>query len=131
MKSLPPIGTVAETRWVVEPTQAIEFADGGMPAVLSTPSLIAVLERTARQLVAPHLEPDERTVGGEIELKHLAPTPVGQTVVATARVIQVIPPFVTFQVEARNEQELVARGVHKRAVIRVDAFGRRVCRKAG
>jgi fluoroacetyl-CoA thioesterase len=54
-----------------------------MPAVLSTPNLIGILERTARQAIAPFLAPDERSVGVEIELRHLAPAPLGAQVTAT------------------------------------------------
>src|SRR5262245_7614926 len=100
-----------------------------MPAVLSTPNLIGLLERTARETLAPLLDPDERTVGTEIELRHLAPTPLGATVTCVARVIHSEGALVTFQVEARDEQEVIARGLHRRAVIRVDGFARRVARK--
>ncbi len=130
MKSRPKIGATGELRVVVDRELVIDFADGGMPAVLSTPRLIGLLERTAREALQPFLEPDERTVGVEIELRHLAPTPMGQTVTCTARVIHVDGPQATFQIEARDEHEIIARGLHKRAVIRVEAFARRVARKS-
>jgi predicted thioesterase len=131
MKSLPKIGTTGEVQFVVEEKHAIEFADTGMPAVLSTPNLVGIMERTARQALQPFLEADERTVGIEIELRHLAPTPVGARVTCTARVVHSDGTQISFQVEARDEQELIARGSHKRAVIRIESFGRRVQRKAG
>jgi len=114
---------------VVEQKHLIDFATGGMPAVLSTSILIGVLERTAREALAPFLEPDERSVGAEIELRHFAPTPLGQRVTCTARVIQADGAQITFQVEARDQHELIARGLHKRAVIRVEHFARRLARK--
>ena len=61
--------------------------------------------------------------------RHLAPTPLGQRVTCTARVIHAEKTEVTFQVEARDEQELIARGIHKRAVINVESFAQRVQRK--
>ena len=126
MKSLPRIGAVGEQKFIVEPKHAIEFATDGMPSVLSTPQLIAALERTARESIAGLLEADERSVGSEIELRHLAPTPLGHEVTCTARVILAEGREVTFQVEARDQREIIARGVHKRAVIRVGSFARRV-----
>jgi hypothetical protein len=63
MKSSPKIGTTGETRFVVETKHCIEFATDGMPPVLSTPNLIGILERTARQAIAPFLAADERSVG--------------------------------------------------------------------
>ena len=131
MKSHPKIGTTGEFTFVVGQEHAINFATDGMPAVLSTPNLLGLLERTARESLHPFLEPDERTVGAEIELRHFAPTPLGTRVTLTTRVIHTDGTLVTFQVEARDEQEVIARGVHKRAVIRVGNFARRAQRKAG
>jgi fluoroacetyl-CoA thioesterase len=50
-------------------------------------------------------------------------------VTCAARVISAEGTTVTFQIEARDEVELIARGVHKRAVIKVESFARRVARK--
>ena len=101
-----------------------------MPAVLSTPNLVGFLERTAREAMAGCLDDDERSVGTEIELRHLAPTPVGQTIHCTARVIHAEDREVTFQISARDKHELIARGLHKRAVIRIDHFASRVKEKS-
>jgi len=130
MKSAPKIGTVGELQFVVEQKHCIDFATDGMPAVLSTPNLIGIIERTARQALTPFLEADERTVGTEIELRHLAPTPLGAHATVTTRVIHAEGRQVTFQVEARDEHELIARGVHTRAVIRTGSFARRVQAKS-
>src|SRR5512137_1451855 len=100
MKNPPRIGLSHELRFVVEPKHLIDFADGVMPAVLCTPALIGFLERTAREALAPALEPGESSVGTEIEISHLAPTPAGQTVTCLARVIRVEGARITFQIEA-------------------------------
>jgi fluoroacetyl-CoA thioesterase len=131
MKSAPKIGTVGSTVLVVEPRHGIEFATDGIPAVLSTPNLIALLERTARESLLPFLEAGEGSVGAEIELRHFAPTPVGARVTLTTRVIHAAGKMISFQVEARDEHELIARGVHTRAVIRRESFARKVERKTG
>ena len=131
MKMTPKIGTTGETKFVVESRHCIEFATDGMPAVLSTPNLVGILERTARQAIAPFLETDERSVGVELELRHFAPTPLGATVTATARVIGASRRFVDFQIEARDDRELILRGVHRRAVVTVGGFARLDQRKAG
>lgn len=129
MKSRPPTGTTHEIRFAVGPEHIIDFAEGGMPAVLATPRLIGLLERTAREALLPFLLEEERTVGVEIELRHLAPTPLGATVTCLARVISSDGPFVTFHIEARDTVEMIARGIHKRAVIRMQNFARRVAAK--
>ena len=123
------MGATKEIEFIVEPKHAIEFATDGMPQVLSTPGLIGMLERTSRELLMPLLEPGERSVGIEIELRHLAPTLVGAKVTCTARVIRAEAKEVTFQIEARDQQEMLARGLHKRAIIRVERFVQRIQRK--
>jgi predicted thioesterase len=68
-------------------------------------------------------------VGSFIVVEHLAPTPHGFTVTCRARVIHVDGAVVTFQVEAHDGIEPIARGIHRRRVIDVDRFARRVERK--
>lgn len=131
MKSRPKVGTVGELKFTVAHEHAIDFATDGMPAVLATPRLIGLLERTAREALQPFLESNERTVGMEIEVRHLAPTPLGAQVTCLARVISAEGATVTFHVEARDEHEVIIRGLHKRAVIRVESFAKRVARKVG
>jgi fluoroacetyl-CoA thioesterase len=131
MKSRPKVGEVGELHIPTDMQHAVEFHGDGMPAVVSTPNIIQFLERTARHTLAPHLDADERTVGVEIDIKHLAPTPVGQTIHCRAQVISVEGRQFTFQIEARDDHEVIVRGVHKRAVIRTESFTRRVKAKGG
>ncbi len=119
----------AEQKVVVGPSNRIVFADERMPAVLSTPWLIAHLEYAARDAIAPALSADERSVGTFLEVEHLAPVPEGLTVICRARVILADGPVVTFQIEAQDDFEVVARGLHRRRIIDVDRFARRVARK--
>lgn len=126
MKSVPKVGLTGERRFPVEPQHAIAFTEGSMPAVLSTPCLVGFLETTARIALAECLDEGENSVGIEIEVRHLAPTPPGQTVVCLARVIHVDGSRIAFQLEARDEQEIIARGYHRRQVVRVASFARRV-----
>ena len=119
----------AEQSIVVGPGNTIIFADDRMPAVLSTPALIGYLEIAARLALAPCLEDHERSVGAFIEVEHLAPSPTGFTVVCKARVIRADGPVVTFQIEAHDGTDLIAKGLHKRRVIDVDRFAKRVQRK--
>src|SRR5215469_18651584 len=117
MKTIPRIGLTGEHRVVVGTDNRITFADERMPAVLATPWLIAHLEYAARDAIPPCLEEHERSVGTFIEVEHLAPAPEGFTVTCRARVIHVSGPLVTFQIEAHDGIETVARGLHRRRVI--------------
>jgi len=129
MKGNPKVGTIGELRFVVETRHAIDFAEEGMPAVLSTPWLIWFLEHAARAAILPLLEPGESTVGMEIQVRHLAPTPVGQTVICRARVLFADRSEVSFQLEAYDEREQIGRGSHRLRVIRMDRFATRVAQK--
>ena len=130
MKSRPKIGEVGELAIPTDARHAVEFAGDGMPAVVSTPNIIQFLERTARHALASYLEPDERSVGIEIDIRHLAPTAVGETIHCTARVIAVEGSKIQFQIEARDDHEVIVRGLHKRAVVRLESFTRRLREKS-
>ena len=130
MKTPIRVGLVGEDRLVVGASNRVVFADDRMPAVLSTPWLVAHLEYASRYAIAPCLDENERSVGTFIEVEHLAPVPEGFTVVCRGRVILVSGTLVTFQVDAHDGLEVVARGLHRRRVIDVDRFARRVARKA-
>lgn len=131
MKHPPKSGMVGEEVLVVGPTNRISFADERMPAVLATPWLVAHLEYAARHALEPLLEDHERSVGTYVEVEHLAPVPETFTVTCRARVIRVDGPVITFQVEAHDGTEVVARGLHKRRIIDADRFRKRILKKAG
>ncbi len=129
MKMVPRIGMSAEERVIVGPSNRIVFADADMPAVLATPWLVAHLEYAARNAIASCLEEQERSVGTFVEVEHLAPSPEGFTVVCKARVIRVDGAVVTFQIEAHDGVDTVARGLHRRRIIDVHRFARGIERK--
>ena len=125
----PKVGETADVSFLVETGHAIDFAGDGMPAVLSTPWLIWFLEHAAREVMLPILDEGESTVGVQVDVQHLAATPLGHQVTCRARVIHREKNIVSFQLEAHDQHELIARGVHKLQVIRVDRFAERVDRK--
>lgn len=119
-------GTVGEEKFVVEESHLIDFAHDGMPEILSTPWLIWFLEHAARNAVLPLLEPGESTVGIVVNVQHLAATPLGEKAVCTARVINVDGPQISFQLEAHDEHEQIARGTHKLRVIQAARLAQKV-----
>ena len=120
----------AEERHVCDETNRIVFADERMPAVMATPWLVAYLEYAARNAISGCLDPHERSVGTYVEVEHMGPVPEGFTVTCRARVIKVDTPVVTFQIEAHDGVEVVARGLHRRRIIDTDRFRKRLERKA-
>src|SRR5205823_10315582 len=119
MKDNPKVGTTGEERFVVETRHAIDFAQGGMPAVLATPWLVWFLEHAARKAILPFLGPEESTVGTYLEIRHSAPTPVGHVVTCRARIVHADGTLISFQLEAQDEHERISRGFHRLRVINV------------
>lgn len=110
-----------QTRVVTEPV-CIDFMGPGVQPVLSTPSLILWLEMASRQAAAPLLQQDEETVGTAMNLKHLAPTPLGMKVTLKTRIVEVAGRRIRFQMEAFDEVEKIAEGLHERARVSVPRF---------
>ena len=129
MKTPAKVGTVGEERFVVSEQHSIDFAYDGMPQILCTPWLIWFLEHSARNAVLPLLEPGESTVGVVVNVEHTAPTPLGVEVVCRARVIYADGPLISFQIEAHDEHEQIARGTHKLRVIEAARLAKRVQNK--
>ena len=89
----------------------------GAVQVLSTPSMIALMENAAAQAVASVLPPGQTTVGTRLEIRHLAATPIGLEVRARAELLEVDGRKLTFTVEAFDSQEKIGEGTHERVVV--------------
>jgi fluoroacetyl-CoA thioesterase len=97
----------------------------GMPLVYATPMMIMLMEVASGSAVRGHLPPGWVTVGTEVNVRHLAPTPVGRTVVATARVLEVEGRSVLFAVEARDGERKIGEGTHRRGAVNLESFVKR------
>ncbi len=82
-------------------------------------------------MVEPYLAAGESTVGVSLKVRHLAPTPMGQTVRCRAEVVAIEGVVITFRAEIWDPSEKIGEAEHKRAVIEVERFLRRVEAKAG
>jgi len=129
MKSRPRIGEKAEIQFVAEDKHAIDFATEGMPSVLSTPWLIWFMEHSARKAILPYLEHTESTVGMTVDIDHLAATPTGNKVTCIAQVLRAEESKFHFKLEAFDEHEKVASGLHKLAVVDKARLANRVKHK--
>jgi predicted thioesterase len=122
-------GAKREERMLVTNEVAIDFLGMENARVLATPYLIGHLEMTARNLVKPMLEEGYDTVGTHVDVKHLAATPVGMAVTFHAEILSVDERRVNFRVEAFDEKEKIAEGVHQRFVVNVARFAARLAEK--
>jgi fluoroacetyl-CoA thioesterase len=97
----------------------------GMPLVYGTPMMIMLMEKASGLAIAGHLPPGWVTVGAEVSIRHLAPTPVGRTVTASAQVVEVQGRSVLFAVEAHDGNRKIGEGMHRRAGVNLQNFAKR------
>lgn len=91
--------------------------------VFSTPAMIGLMERTCVDLTEPHLDSNEQTVGIHVDVYHLAPTKIGQSVTVSAEVLEVKENKIRYSVSAKNDQGVkIGAGKHRRAVINTRRF---------
>ena len=85
--------------------------------ILSTPNMVALMEATALELAKAYLAEDQTTVGAEIHCRHLAPTPVGMKVSATARLREIERRKMWFDIEVNDEKGKCGEGSHLRIMV--------------
>jgi len=85
--------------------------------VLSTPTMIALIERTAIDCVQPHLAPGQATVGTRVDVAHLAGTLVGMTITITVELTEIDRRKLGFRVEVRDELDEAGKGTHERFIV--------------
>lgn len=124
------IGLVGEQRFIVQPSDLIDFMGPEVPGVLATARMMWYMEHAARNAVLPFMEDDEDTVGIDMQVDHSAPTPVGMEVVCNARIIQVDGRKLTYEIEAHDEKEKIGRSSHRRFVVSKSRFAETIRRKA-
>jgi fluoroacetyl-CoA thioesterase len=123
-------GLVGEATLVVATTHTASHLGSGGVDVLATPIMIALMEDAARTLVDPKLDPGQMSVGVNLNVTHLAATPLGMRVTARAKLLALEGRKLTFEVEAYDEKEKIGEGTHARAIINLERFMNRVQEKA-
>jgi fluoroacetyl-CoA thioesterase len=92
--------------------------------VFSTPAMIGLMEGTCVELVAPYLDENEQTVGIHVDVRHMAPTTIGQSVTVVAELLELKNDKLRFAVSAVNDQgATIGEGTHRRALINTQKFG--------
>jgi fluoroacetyl-CoA thioesterase len=120
------IGMSAERRLVVPPERTVGHFVRGMPMVYATPMMILEMEMTSGDAINRYLEPGWVTVGTEVDIRHLAASPVGATIRTTARVIAVERRVIRFEVEAFDGERRIGEGHHARGLVNLATFNKRV-----
>jgi len=122
-------GTRNEDRFTVTEQLTAYHVGSGSARVLATPWMIAYMERTAHRLLTCCLPEGYSSVGTLVNVRHLAPTPLGAEVRVVAEVLSLEENRVYFAIRAWDDVELIGEGEHERAVIEEARFLRRVEKK--
>jgi fluoroacetyl-CoA thioesterase len=130
MRPIPIGATGIYTQRVTGADLANQFKDTALPPVFATPMMIRAMENAALNAVREFLDPGESAVGTDVDVKHLAATPVGHQVTATATVTRVEGRRIWFDVSARDEVEEIGSGTHQRMVVDLKRLGSRLAAKA-
>ncbi len=114
---------------VVTPAQMAPHLGSGRAPVFASPAMIALMEAAAVDCVEDLLAPGQETLGIHLDVQHIAATPEGMTVTAAAELIERDGRKLVFNVEARDERELVGRGRHTRIIVDSQRFRSKVASK--
>ena len=121
MSTLEP-GLTFEWSQEVTPQMSARHIGSGDVGVLSTPSMIGMMEAAATRCVQPHLDEGSTTVGYIVNVRHLAPTPIGREVRVSARLEEVDGRKLKFRVEAREGDKVIGDGEHIRFIVDTAKF---------
>lgn len=119
-------GLVGRYEIVVADEHTAPFVGSGKVRVLATPVMINLFEAAALACCEEHLPQGHQSLGIHLDVRHIAATPVGMRVEATAELIEIDGRTLTFRVQAHDERELIGDGLHKRVVVNVERFDERL-----
>jgi predicted thioesterase len=128
MKPTLKAGISASREFLVGRESTIDFM-GEDARVYATPMLVRDIEITCRELLLPHLDSGEDSVGTRIDIEHLAPTLLGMRVTVTAKLVELKGRAATFEVSASDGVEPVCRGRHARFVVTIEQTRQRLKQK--
>lgn len=123
-------GLKGQIQRVVQERDSTQHVGGGSVLVLASPVMIGLMETAAMEAVRPLLPAGQETVGVHVDVRHLAPTPVGMNVIVHAELLKVEGRMLTFRVTAKDDKEQIGEGTHVRAIIDGARFQSRVQAKA-
>ncbi|MCA9048304.1 MAG: enoyl-CoA hydratase/isomerase family protein [Planctomycetaceae bacterium] len=130
MKSGLQPGCSGRLTWVVDASMVITLGGDSRASVFSTPNMILLMERSAREALRPFLEDGEESVGVDVSIRHVGGAPLGATVHGVATVSSVDRRRVTFDVQAFCGDRLIGEGTHVRAVVQVERIVENIAKLA-
>ncbi len=122
-------GLTGEAELIVGEEHTAASVGSGKVGVLATPVMINLIEAAALQAVEAHLPQGCQSLGTYLEVSHIAATPVGMRVSATAELVKIDGRHLELKVRASDEVEEIGAGMHHRIIVNVAKFDARVARK--
>jgi fluoroacetyl-CoA thioesterase len=110
-------GLIGELEQTVTDNDTASRWGSGLVPVFSTPALVGLMEGAAVKALSGHLSPGQTTVGGRIDVRHLAATPVGMKVLSKAVLTDVQGRKLVFKIQAWDEHELIGEADHERFIV--------------
>ena len=123
-------GLTGTTEILVGTRDTAPHIGSGKIKVLATPVMVSLMEEAALNAVEGLLPAGHQSVGTHLDITHIAATPVGLRVTASAELTRVDGRRLTFKVWADDERERIGEGTHERIVVDVSRFDRRAQEKA-
>jgi predicted thioesterase len=117
-----PLNSTGTESLIVDQEHSAKILGSGEVEVLATPMMIALMEAASLYTAQVYLPSDWTTVGTQVNVEHLRPTPLGQRVTATATLVKQEGRTLQFQVEARDHFGLIGQGTHHRFIINIESF---------
>ncbi|WP_321383758.1 hypothetical protein [uncultured Enterococcus sp.] len=108
--------------FIVAANQTARVLGSGDLDVLATPALIAMVENTAKVLLAKVLTVEETSVGTKIDMVHRRPSAVGAEITVNVKQETEKQVKVDFSFDVYEGSELIAKGSHQRAVVVTEDF---------
>ena len=121
-----PVGLTGTAELVVGEQHTAPRIGSGRIHVLATPVMINLIEAAALAAIEQSLPEEHQSLGTHLDITHVAATPVGMRVRATAEVLRVDGRTVYLKVRAEDERELIGEGTHERVVVNVEKFDKKV-----
>jgi fluoroacetyl-CoA thioesterase len=121
-----PVGSKGTHSITVGADDLASKLDSSLARVMSTPTMIGMMEMAAINAIRAYYDAGETSVGASIEVQHTAATPPGHKVRAEAEVTKCEGRRLEFVVRAFDEVEQIGSGNHKRAVIDGAKFNERL-----
>ncbi|MDO4554612.1 MAG: thioesterase family protein [Lachnospiraceae bacterium] len=113
--------TAILTEEVTMDNAAITVGSGSLP-VYATPAMIALIEKSAVELLTGNLPESTTTVGTKLEINHVSATPTGMSVVCKCTLVKIDRRKLVFEVEVADQAGVIGTGTHERFMVEADSF---------